>query len=311
MPKTAKRNAPKKPAAKTSTKAKAASKESSSRRYGRGKADAGENAGIRGVWSGSLSFGLVQIPVKAVSAEKSNELSFHQLDKRDNSPIGYQRINKTTGKTVEWKDIVKGYEIEKGEFVVLDKKDFENANVKATQTIDIQDFVKASEIPAIFFERPYYLIPDKRGSKAYAVLREAIAAKGYVAIALLVIHTRQHLCAVMAQGEALVLEILRFQHELKAVEEIHAHLPRATAVTAKERALAEQLIEGMTGKWKPSQYHDSYRDDLLAAIQKKAKTGRVTAVAAPRKERGGAQVVDLMSLLRKSVTDAKKHSHAA
>jgi DNA end-binding protein Ku len=240
--------------------------------------------------------------VGLVTAESSNELAFHELDKRDLSRIGYERINKTTRKPVEWHDIVKGYEIEKGRFVVLEPEDYQKANVAATQTIEILDFVRAADIPLPFFERPYSIVPDKRGQKAYAVLRDALASKGYVGIGLVVVRTRQHLCAVVPQGDLLVLELLRFPHELKPAARVAG--PR-TKATDKEVALAGQLIETMVSPWEPQKYRDSYRDDLLAAIRQKDRSGHVTATTAPAAGRT-AKIVDLAELLRKSVAAKKR-----
>jgi DNA end-binding protein Ku len=254
----------------------------------------------RALWSGTLGFGLVQIPVSLVTAEKSHELAFHQLDKRDMAPIGYDRINKLTGKKVGWDDIVKGYEIEKGEFVVVEDEDFKKANVAATQTIDIQDFVDRAEIQPIYYERPYYLVPGKRGSKAYAVLRDAMLKRNLVAIALVVIRTRQHLFAVRAEKDALVLELLRFDHELQP----RAEIGKLDKASPQEVKLAEQLIDGMVTHWQPSKYKDSYTDDLLEAIHEKAETGKLAAHHAPKRA-AQSNVTDLLSLLKDSVAKGK------
>ncbi|MEP7125136.1 MAG: Ku protein [Byssovorax sp.] len=260
-----------------------------------------EGGSRRALWSGSISFGLLQIPVSLHTAEQSKEIKFHQLDRHDLAPIRYQRVNETTGKVVEWKDIVRGYEYASGEYVVIDDDDLKAANVEATQTIDLQDFVDVSTILPTFFERPYYLAPGKRAEKAYTLFREALEHKKVVAVGTVVIRTRQHLCAIFPQGDLLVLEILRFAHELRGTEGLP--LPKAPAkaarVTPRERAMAEELIESMRSDWKPERYHDSYHDDLLKLIERKAKTGKV---AAPKKrEAARGNVVDLMSLLRKSV----------
>ncbi|MEO6418073.1 MAG: Ku protein [Polyangiaceae bacterium] len=255
----------------------------------------------RALWSGTVGFGLVQIPVSLVTAEKSHELAFHQLDKRDMAPIGYDRINKTTGKKVAWGDIVKGYEIAKGEFVIVGDEDFKKANVAATQTIDIQDFVDRSEINPVYYERPYYLVPGKRGSKAYAVLRDAMLKRNLVAIALVVIRTRQHLCAVLAEKDMLVLELLRFDHEL----EPHAEVGKLEKAAPREVKLAEQLIDGMVARWEPSKYKDSYTDDLLEAIHEKAETGKIGARHEPKRA-AHSNVTDLLSLLKDSVARGKQ-----
>jgi DNA end-binding protein Ku len=261
----------------------------------------GEKTSARALWSGSLGFGLVQIPVKLLTAEVSQEVPLHELDRHDGARIGYERINKTTGKRVEWGDIVKGYEIEKGRFVVLDPDDFRKANVEATQTIDILDFVRAGEIPLPFFERPYYVVPEKRGQKAYALLRDALAAKAYVGVALVVMRTRQHLCAIVPEGDGLVLELLRFAHELKPMGKagVSSAASAASAASAKEVALAETLIEGMVGAWDPKKYRDSYTEDLLAAIRQKDKSGHIEPAGVPASRE--ATVTDLAELLRRSL----------
>ena len=177
------------------------------------------DASGRGIWSGSISFGLLQIPVTLYTAERrAEELHFRLLDKRDLSPIRYERVSSATGKPVEWKDIVKGFEYEKDTFVVVEPDDLEKANVKATQTIDIQDFVHADQIDPAFFETPYYVVPQKRAQKAYVLLREALEKKNAVAIATFVLRTREHLVALMPVGDAIMLEVLRFGHELKPPE---------------------------------------------------------------------------------------------
>jgi DNA end-binding protein Ku len=280
----------------------------SSPRQGRkGEGDPAEPAGTdgasspRALWTGTLGFGLIQIPVRLLGVESTKELAFHELDRRDSARIGYERINKSTGKPVEWKDVVKGYEIEKGRFVVLDPEDFKNASVEATQSIEIQDFVRAGDIPLSFFERPYSVVPEKRGEKAYAVLRDALASKGYVGVALVVLRTRQHLCAITVEGQGLVVELLRFAHELRP-----ALQPRDApeAASRKDVALAENLIEAMVGPWEPAKYRDTYAEDLLAAIRRKDETGHVEAVKAPAKRE--AAVTDLAELLRRSVLTLKK-----
>jgi DNA end-binding protein Ku len=272
-------------------------------------ADGAEGSSRRALWKGSIAFGLIQIPVGLHAAEKPNELAFHQLDKRDMSPIGYERINKSTGKKVEWGDIVKGYELSKGRFVPVTDDDFKKANVQASQTIDIQDFVDAGAIPPSFYERPYYLVPEKGGAKAYSVLHDAMVHKSLTAIALVVIRTRQHLAAILPSDGRLNLQLLRFAHELRSPSEAGASLARGPRATAREVALAEQLIEGMVSPWDPSRYKDTYQDDLLAAIRQKAKTGVVEPKHTEKATEGGT-LTDLVSLLEKSLARKKKGSGA-
>ena len=264
----------------------------------------------RSIWKGSIAFGLVQIPVSLYPAEEPDELSFHMLDRRNFAPVGYERVNKETGRKVEWKDIVKGYEHAKGEYIVLTDQDFEAANVEATHTIDISDFVDVREIDPVYFDKPYYVAPTKAGRKAYALLRETLRRSEKAGIAKVVIRTRQHIAALMPRGDALALVLLRFGHELREPDNLD--LPeknlKRLGVSPKELTMAEKLVEGMVGEFKPDRYHDEYRDDLMKLIKKKAKAGEINEVpkhqpkkAAPRKS---AQVIDLMELLKQSVDES-------
>lgn len=260
------------------------------------------------VWKGSIRFGLVNIPVGVYPAEQSDELSFTLLDRRDLSPVGYQRVNKSSGEEVPWDEIVKGYEHEEGEYVVLGDEDFKQANPEATQTVDIVTFVELAEIDPVYFERPYYLTPLKTGEKGYALLREALKRTGKAGVAKVVLRTRQHLAAVFPRGRALVLELLRFDHELRDTGELGLpdEEPAELGITDKEIAMAERLIEGMVETWDPTQYRDEYRDDLLARIEEKIEAGETETVAEPAGEAAPAvepQVVDIMELLKRSVEE--------
>jgi len=271
---------------------------------GAGRGRARGAGGPRSTWTGSISFGLLQIPVSLVPAEsRAEELHFRLLDKRDLSPVRYERVSTSTGKPVEWKDIVKGFEIEKDSFVVIEQDDFAKANVKATQTIDIQDFVPRDQIDPAFFETPYFIMPQPRAAKAYVLLREALEKKGAVAIATFVLRTREHLVAIMPAGDALMLEVLRFGHELKDAGDIP--LPDesvAEALGDRELTMAEQLIDGMMTDWDPRKYKDRYYRDVMKIIEEKAKTGEVKEHHA--RTTGTVahdDVVDLLDLLKKSV----------
>ncbi|MEO5572927.1 MAG: Ku protein [Gammaproteobacteria bacterium] len=265
----------------------------------------------REIWKGAISFGLVHIPVNLYSGEKPNELKFSMLDRRNMAAVGYKRFNKETGKEVAWEEIVKGYEYEKDQYVVLSDEDFRRANVKATQTVDILAFVQASEIDPIYFEKPYYLTPGKSGEKGYALLREVLRQTGKVGIATLVIHTRQHVAAIMPHGELLLLELLRFASEIRDTEELDLSETSLSAlgVSKKELAMAEQLVEGMTDKWNPEDYRDDYRNDLLALVKKKIKAGQSLTITEPEPEQEPARpdnVIDLMKLLKRSVEETGK-----
>jgi len=271
--------------------------------------EAPEEGGTRrALWSGSVSFGLLQIPVSLHTAEQSKDIAFHLLDRRDMSPIHNQRVNATTGEAVEWKDVVRGFEHAPGEYVAVEDEDLAAANVEATQTIDLQDFVDVRKIRPTFFERPYYVAPGKRAEKAYALFREALEHKGVAAVGTVVIRTRQHLCALYPQKDVLILELLRFSHDLRGTEGLP--LPKKTAKersSPRELAMAEELIESMRADWDPEKYHDNYHDDVLELIAKKVKTGKVEAP--PKRAAPRSNVVDLMSLLRKSVEARKGNAH--
>src|SRR5688500_17114728 len=266
------------------------------------------------IWKGSLRFGLVNIPVAVYPAEERDELSFTLLDRRDFSPVGYQRINKSTGEEVAWDDIVKGYEYEEGEYVVLGDEDFKRANPEATQTVDIVGFVPLAEIDPMYFDRPYYLVPTKGGEKGYAILREALAESGKAGIAKVVLRTREHLAAVIPGGRALVLELLRFDHELRDAKALD--LPgedlEKLKVSKREIEMAEKLLDGMVEEWDPSQYKDEYREDLMARIEEKVKKGETEEIPEPEEEAEAAepQVIDIMDLLKRSLekTGGKRKS---
>ena len=266
----------------------------------------------RGLWKGAISFGLVNVPVELFSAEKrSAEIDLTMLDKRDLAPVGYKRVNKATGKEVPWSEVVKGYEYEDEKYVVLSAEDFRRANVEASKTVDIAAFVDLHDIAPIYFETPYYLAPSKRGEKAYALLRETLKKAGKAGIATVVIRTRQYLAALIAREELLVLNTLRYAEEIKPVEEvgIASSALKGPKVTAKEIDMALRLVEDMSDEWKPEQYKDTYRHDLMARIKEKIKAGETEEITQPekgRKEPEGAEVIDLMALLKKSVEQKAK-----
>ncbi len=263
----------------------------------------------RSIWKGSISFGLVEIPVGIVTGEESNELAFHQIDKRTFSRVGMNRVNKDTGKEVPWSEIVRGYEYEPDEYVVLTDEDLRKANAKATKTIEIEDFVDQSEIDPVYFEKPYYLEPLKKGSKSYALLRETLARTGKVGIASVVLRTRQRMAALMVREGFLVLEMLRYSYELRDPKKLGIEVPdedvKKLGINDREVKLAERLVKDMTAKWNPKKYKDTYREDVLAMIEKKIKSGQTHVIEEPSEGEEEAapkrEVVDLMPLLKKSV----------
>jgi DNA end-binding protein Ku len=260
----------------------------------------------RVVWKGAITFGLVHIPVNLYPGSTASALDFDLLDKRDFAPIGYRRVNKRTGKEVGLDDTVKGYEYEDGRYVVMSEEDFKRANVKATQTVDIQAFVDGAEIPAHHFDTPYYLEPGKRGEKGYALLRETLRKTGRVGVANVVLRARQHLAVVMPIDRLLLLNTLRFAGEIRPVSKLR--LPglnlKQLGVSSKEMEMAARLVGDMTERWKPEAFKDTYRSDLLARIRQKVKTHKtheVTEPAAGEAPRRSAEVIDLMAALRKSL----------
>ena len=257
----------------------------------------------RSLWKGAISFGLVNVPVELHSAKKrAAELDMTMLDKRDLAPVGYKRVNKSTGKEVAWGDVVKGYEYKDDKYVVLSDEDFRRANPEASRTVDILAFVELADIQPQFFETPYYLVPEKRGEKAYALLRETLEKAGKAGIASVVIRTKQYLAALLAQDEVLVLNTLRYADELKEPSELK--IPKAK-VTAKELDMALRLVEDMADDWQPAKFKDTYREDLLKRIKEKVKAGQTEELTEPdpdaEKPAKGADVIDLMALLKKSV----------
>jgi DNA end-binding protein Ku len=255
----------------------------------------------RGLWKGAISFGLVNVPVELHSAKKrSADLDMTMLDKRDLAPVGYKRVNKSTGKDVPWDDVVKGYEYKDEKYVVLSDEDFRRANPEAAKTVDIQAFVNLIDIAPQYFETPYYLIPGKRGEKAYALLRDTLSKAGKAGIASVVIRTKQYLAALVAQDGILVLNTLRYADELKDPSELK--VPQAK-VSAKELDMAMRLVEDMADNWMPERYRDTFRDDLLKRIEEKVKAGQTEEVTEPEKERKAekAEVIDLMGLLKQSI----------
>ena len=264
----------------------------------------------RALWKGAITFGLVYIPVGLYPAERRNSLDLTMLDRRNMEPVGYQRINKKTGREVPWEEIVKGYEYKKEKYVVLSDEDFRKANVKATQTIEIVSFVGADEIPLVYYDTPYYLAPGKRGEKPYALLREALERTGKVGIAYVVIRSRQHLAALVPMGNTLVLDTLRFSYEIRpaAKLEVPKGGAKSAGVRAKEMSMALKLMEDMSEKWDPEKYRDTYHDDVLERVKEKVKAGETEVVTEPEEPAAkprSAEVIDLMTLLKGSMARKK------
>src|SRR3954468_996128 len=273
----------------------------------------GEDKMARAIWKGSISFGLVNIPVGLYAAESRDEISFKLLDKKTMSPIHYKRVSEESGKEVPWEETVRGYELESGKYVVMSDEDLKRAAPEATQTIDIPDFVDLDDISPLYFDKPYYLGPDKKGAKAYALLREVLRRTKKVGIARVVIRTRQYLAAVVARGDVLTLELMRYAHELRDPSDVDVPHGKQ-GVSDREVDMAERLVEGMVAAWDPEKYKDNYRQELMKTIEKRAKAGQFESSpepeAKPREAR--SNVVDLMALLKQSVEQGgRKPAHKA
>ena len=264
----------------------------------------------RAIWKGSISFGLVNIPIALYPATRREELKFRLLRKSDLSPVNYKRVAEKDGKEVPWDQIVKGYEYEKGKYVVLKDEDFDRVDLEATQTVDIQDFVDQEEIDPMFFYKPYYLEPQKGGDKAYALLRDALKHSGKVGIAKVVIKTRQHLAGVKPEDGALILELMHFADELADTEKLH--LPKKAEVGKRELNMAKSLIDSMSSKWDPAKYKDDYREALMEVIEERVEAGGKEIEEKPKKAPKPTKVIDLVSVLQKSLhqTGARKKAMA-
>lgn len=263
---------------------------------------------MRAIWKGSISFGLVNIPVSLFPATRSEELKFHMLRKTDLSPINFRRVAQADGKEVTWDDIVKGYEYEKGKFIILKDEDFKRIDVEATQSVDIIDFVELAEVNPMHFNKPYYMEAGRGADKPYALLRDALISSGKVGIAKVVIRTRQHLASVKPQGKILVLELMHFADELVPADALKT--PDADP-GAKEMTMAKALIDSMTHPWDPQRYGDDYRDAMLKLIDEKIAAGGKDLPAQTTKSKPATNVIDLVSVLQKSLDEAAAGSPPA
>lgn len=264
-------------------------------------------ASSRVLWKGSISFGLVHIPVGLHSATTESELDFDWLDKRSMDPVGYKRINKKTGKDITKENIVKGIAFEEGQYVVLSEKDIADAYPKTTQTIEIEAFVNASDIPFVYLERPYYVAPINKGAKVYALLRETLLKTGKVGVARVVIQTKQHLAALIPSGRGMVLNLLRWGDEIRPWT--HLDLPpegvKLAGLADGEMKMAEQLVDSMSTTWKPDTYKDEFKDAIMKLIDQRVKAGKTESVTPLERVEegttGSAQIIDLTELLKRSL----------
>jgi DNA end-binding protein Ku len=265
----------------------------------------------RPIWTGTLSFGLLNVPVSLMSGERSVDLHFRMLDSRNNTPVRYERVNAETGEEVPWKEIVKAFEYEKGNYVVLEPEDIKSASAEGREAVEVKAFVDAKSIGPEYFEKPYILGPGKKAEKGYVLLRETLKRTGRIGIARVVIRTREYLSAVMPRDDALVLMLMRYPQELVDVNDYK--IPQGSVaeyrISDKEIEMAEALIESMSEEWTPADYRDEFRDRLRKVIEKRLKSnGVVTAATEDEEEPENAttNVVDFMALLQKSLADHKR-----
>jgi DNA end-binding protein Ku len=268
----------------------------------------------RPIWKGHISFGLVNVPVVLYSGERRADLSFRLIDSRNAARVRYERVNEETGEEVPWDKIVKGYEYDEGNYVLFSEEEMERASSEMTRTIEIEQFVDLNEIDVRAFEKPYILVPGPKGEKGYVLLRKAIDESGKAGIAKVVIRARQYLAALIPQGDALVLELLRFHQELVSFDdfEIPGHDLRKYNVDRKEIGLANQLIDGMTAKWDAARYKDEYRDVLMKLVEKKVASGQTEVIESEEEETEDRtpQTINFMDVLKRSVASASKNGRA-
>ncbi len=269
----------------------------------------------RPIWKGQISFGLVNIPVSVYSAERRTDLGFKLIDSRNSARVRYERVNEETGKEVPWNAIVKGYEYDNGNYVLLTDKDLESASVEMTKVIEIEQFAALAEIESTYFDKPYYITPNKGAEKGYVILREAMEKLGKVGIAKVVIRTRQYLSAVVPDGNCLILNLLRFPEEVVPAAEFDfpSGELKNYKITTKEIQLAKDLVTGMTSEWNPENYHDEYRETVMKMIEDRIKSGKTDVVETIDTERDlPPRTINFMDVLKKSVArtvSPKKASH--
>lgn len=258
--------------------------------------------GSRTLWKGAITFGLVHIPVGLHTAATEQGVDFDWLDKRTMDPVGYKRINKKTGKEIDKDNIVKGVEYEDGQYVVISPDEIEAVFPKTTQTISIERFIDANEMPFIFLERPYYVAPVNKSDRVYALLRETLIATGKIGLAKVVIATKQHLAALVPSGPALVLNLLRWGDEVKTLDSLDLPAAGKKSLSAAELKMARQLVDEMSGPWDPADFKDEFRIQVMKLVEKKAKAGEAKTVFDPEEETPQTgEVIDLTALLQRSL----------
>ena len=271
----------------------------------------------RVIWKGAIAFGLVHVPVALYSATHESSLDFEWLDKRSMDPVGYQRINKVTGTVIEKENVVKGLQYESGRYVVMADEEIRAAFPKATQTVEIESFVKASDVPSTFFEKPYFVVPINRGAKVFALLRETLESSQRIGIARVVISNKQHLAALYPMGKLMVLNLLRWSEEVRLPQALLSleGLTTPVTLTTAEKQMATQLVKDLSGAWNPTAFKDEFKDEILRMVGARVKAGDTTAVtkldSAQEHAVSGAEIIDLVDLLKRSLAGGKKATRLA
>ncbi|QBF27059.1 Ku protein [Pseudomonas tructae] len=259
---------------------------------------------VRALWKGAISFGLVHIPVSLSTAISNDRVDFDWLDERSLEPVGYKRVNKVTGKEIAREHIVKGVQYQKGQYVVISEEEIRKARPEATQTIDIFSFVDSDEIPLQQFDTPYYLSPERRGGKVYALLRKTLESTGKVALAKVVLHTQQHLALLRPLEDAMVMITLRWPEEVRSLDSLGLEASvRDPSIDKRELQMAKRLVEDMSGHWTPAEYRNDFKDTIMSLVEEKASQGKITTVAAleGEGEQKSADIIDLTELLKRSL----------
>jgi DNA end-binding protein Ku len=262
---------------------------------------------MRAIWKGDISFGLVTIPIQLVPVDERKDIHFHLLDDRDKARIRYKRVNSDTEKEVPWEHIVKGYEYDKDSYIIVDEKAFEKASPDLYKSIDIEEFIDLDQIDNLFFDKPYYLVPDSKNQKAYVLLREALKKTKKVGVAKVIIRTKEYLSLIMAHDKSLILNLIRFQEEIRQESELK--LPtdslKTYKISEREMKMAVDLIKELSGSWKPEKYHDEYQEALTKWLEKKTAEMAKSSGKAVSKRRKSEDVVDFVALLKKSMGKTK------
>lgn len=262
---------------------------------------------VRAIWKGDISFGLVSIPISLVSIEENNEIHFHLLNSKTNARVRYQRVDEETGKEVPWNEIVKGYEYDKGNYIIINEEAFEKASPELFKTIDIEEFVDSKEIDSLYYTKPYYLIPEGKNKKAYVLLREALKKTNKVGVAKTILRTKEYLSIILPHDQTLLLYLIHFKEDLRSEEELNVPKENINTykISDKEIKMAVDLINDMSTAWEPEKYHNEYRETMQKWLDGQIKTLTQKGKKVTKSARSHDAVVDFVSLLKESMKKKK------